>query len=284
METYRSRRWQWAKRAARERLGSQPVVAATFGVPSFSGIAALVAAGSLSLFTLIVGVAVAAIGFLVFAGLMLVYSWVVAPGELAAADAHSHRKIADDLEGLRDSLRPRFRLTPSAVNESPGHPAIAMLTVECLGNAQARNCRGRLVGMGTERSRRAIDVPLAWAQPDDPSDPSRKTFYGAARLDVARGGHNPNYILPASAQPLDVIDHRSAQLARDHETLLCVEVTADDTPPVREWFRLRWWSYIVSRDKETGQDTMYDLRYDNIVFVPEAESTRKPGVGDDEYS
>jgi hypothetical protein len=51
-----------------------------------------------------------------------------------------------------------------------------------------------------------LDIPLAWAQPDDPGRSSLKTFHGAARLNVASGISNPNVMAPAAAFPLDAVD------------------------------------------------------------------------------
>jgi hypothetical protein len=114
------------------------------------------------------------------------------------------------------------------------------------------------------RSRRTLDVPLSWAQPDSVSDPSRKSFYGAARLNVAVGG-TPNYMRPAAAFPLDEIDRSNSELVRDGDLLLGIEITAEDSAPMVGWFHLKWWSHVMLKDKD-GKDVYYMLNDAQITF------------------
>lgn len=212
------------------------------------------------------------VAFIAVFAVLFAGHFAMAPGQLAETDRLEHQATKNALAELQGSLQPRFRLVPTAIPEMPGNPAMAVISVEFEGG-EARNCRGRIVGLGASRFRHSVDVPLSWAQPDSPSDPSRKSFYGSARLDVATNSlagfpqhRDPNNMRPASAFPLDVVDQRATQIARDADVYIQVEVVADHTAPVRQWFKLRWWTYIITHNEETNEDTLWDLRNAQITF------------------
>jgi hypothetical protein len=150
-----------------------------------------------------------------------------------------------ELNVLRERLKPTFRPRPEAVNAGGSRRLSAFLEVTNVSDGEAKNCRGRLISLGFVGGfgLRAVDIPLAWAQPDSPSDPSRKSFYGSARLNVAVEA-TPNHMAPAAARPLDDIDRGRSELSRDVDLLLRIELTADGVAPTVGLFRLKWYSSI----------------------------------------
>lgn len=167
----------------------------------------------------------------------------------------------DELAAVRASLEPTFHLEPESINELGYQRASAFLVVKNLGEGEAVNCRGRLIRLG----RRTLDIPLAWAQPDDPTQPNVKSFYGSARLNVAVEA-GPNFMAPAAAHVLDGIDSRAGSIDRDVDWTLEIEIKADGSPPTIGTFRLKWWSHIVIKDQATGQDVYYSLHGANVKF------------------
>jgi hypothetical protein len=220
------------------------------------------------------GAIAAVIAFLAAFAIFLGPNLMVAPARLAAEDANKIATSEQAQQEFAARLAPTFRLSPGAVNEIGGQPAVAFVSVENLGLAEATNCRGRLIAiarLGATRKQN-LDIPLAWAQPDNLSDSSRKSFYGAARLNVAhRGGTNPNYMLPVSAHPLDVIDVQAGRFDRDADLLVGVEVSADGAAPTVGWFTLHWRSFIMIDNEEAGSATIYDLHGAQLTFEIAAE-------------
>src|SRR5439155_6429195 len=138
--------------------------------------------------------------------------------------------------------------------------ANASLWVENVDQGEARNCRGRLIGLthpGGPR-RATLDVPLSWVHPDRPDDPSRKTFHQGAELEVAVHG-TPNYMVPAGASRATVFDPRTVEIARDADNILGIEIAPEGAVPTVGWFRLRWWNYIRVPGKGDKPDTYYML-------------------------
>lgn len=209
----------------------------------------------------------------VVAGLLGVGVWVVFVGLWSAVQAPS--VVDSQLVTERDRLsadlevytRLRFRLTPRHRQESGATSASASLWVENVGEAEARNCRGRLIGLTTVEGLRQtnLDVPLSWSHPDRPDDPSRKTFHHGAELEIAvRSG--PNYMIPAAAYRRTVADPHIVQLARDVDLILGIEIAPESAAATVGWFRLKWRSHIMVRDPDSGVLTMYDLHGDQIEF------------------
>lgn len=220
------------------------------------------------------GAIAAFIAFLAAFAIFLGTNLLLAPARLAAEDANRIATSEQALQEFAARLAPTFRLSPGAVDEIGGEPAVAFVSVENLGLAEATNCRGRLIAIARFGGTRTqnLDIPLAWAQPDNLSDSSRKSFYGAARLNVAhRGGTNPNYMLPVSAHPLDMIDVQAGRFARDADLLVGVEVSADGTAPIVGWFTLHWRSFIMINNEEAGTSTIYDLSGAQVRFEIAAE-------------
>jgi hypothetical protein len=238
----------------------------------------------------------AAVGaVLVWMLVVAVFSAVMAPAELETVRNEVQARLIHDrergielleaernharseLNDLQDQLRPVFRFRPGAVGEIGSRSASAFLEVTNVSDGEARNCRGRLVALGAVgRERRLLlDIPLSWAQPDSPSDPSRKSFYGLARLNVAVNA-TPNYMGPAAAFPLDAIDRDRSELSRDADLLLGIEVSADNTPATIGWFHLKWWSHIILKEPETGNDIYYLLDHAQITF--EDVDDKKPAA------
>lgn len=170
-----------------------------------------------------------------------------------------------ELERVKRSLTPVFELSAEAIRGTSFQPCLAYLNVRNTGDTEAKNARGRLIAITSMRGRReqSLDIPLAWAQPDDPTDLSRKSFYGRARLNVARGGVSANWLVPASAHQLDPIDQRRSEFARDGNLLVGVEVSADNVPPTVGWFRLQWRNTVPLGVKD-GVTNVLILDYDDI--------------------
>jgi hypothetical protein len=70
---------------------------------------------------------------------------------------------------------------------------------------------------------------------------------------------------PAAAHPLDAVDQRRAQFARDANNVVGVEVSADGIPAVIGWFLLKWKSFDRIRLPD-GTEAFYDLRYAHVEF------------------
>jgi hypothetical protein len=205
-----------------------------------------------------------------------VFLWhlVETPAELAAIDAADCEATRRELAQLKQTLRPAFRFTVGSTSSASlgqwGQPAMVYLSVENTGTTLAKNVRGRLVAIGP----RIVDVPLAWAVPDDIGDPARRSLsgFGAARLNVATSGANPNLLLPTSARPLDFLDMH-VSFAREEWLTVTVEISAEGLTPVLGQFRLQWRTFIRGVNTD-GVETITPLGF---VFV-EVEDVLPEGV------
>jgi hypothetical protein len=194
---------------------------------------------------------------------IVLWSAVQAPGVVDAQIRGERDRIAAELDQYR---RFSFRLTPIARSEMGASSASASLWVENVGKAEARNCRGRLIGLsyiGRER-RTNLDVPLSWAHPDHPDDPSRKTFHHGAELEVAVHS-TPNHMIPAAAYRRTVADPRMVELIRDADLILGIEIAPEGAAATVGWFRLKWWSFVQIK-QDDGSIVHYDLHGAEIEF------------------
>lgn len=195
--------------------------------------------------------------------------------EMAEEQLRAVRRDRDLASRERDLAReelaryatPRFRLTPRATPRLGAAPASASLWIENIGQTEARNCRGRLIGVTTVTGVRQanLDVPLSWAHPDLPTDLSRKTFFHGAELEVAVHG-SANHMVPAAVSRRDVFDPRTVQLARDTDLILGIEIAPEGDSATVGWFRLKWWSSVTIRNTDDDSITVYDLPGDEVEF------------------
>ena len=198
-----------------------------------------------------------------FAG-VAVWSIVNAPRE---EDARVRAERDRSALELQQYTAIRFRFEPRAISEIGNTRASASLWVDIVGEAEAKNCRGRLIALtriGGER-RPTLDVPLSWADPDRPDDPSRKSFHHGALLEVAVAS-TPNHMIPAWVSRRTVVNPREVHLLRDADLVLGIEIAPEGVAATVVWCRLKWWSSVPIK-QDDGTVVHYLLRGDQVEFA-----------------
>jgi hypothetical protein len=236
------------------------LVFAGLGVALMVGILANIG-GPLAVFDYLKMILAAVFVFVVEVALFFAWHVVMAPGKLARQDAAKIAAKDAEMAALKASLEPVFQVTVQGAGGQKGQ-SIVYLEVENTGANEVRNARGRLISLGY----RDLDVPLAWAQPDNPTDKSRRTFHGKARLNVAVSG-SPNWMAAASAFPLDTLDHERSRFMRDAVLKIQVELSADNAPREVWLFGFRWYSH-VGADNPDGSQTIYILDGEYVEISP----------------
>jgi len=198
--------------------------------------------------------------------LFLLWHLVTAPAAIARTDNAAHEATKRELEDLKKSLTSVLEVSADATRGTQGYPGRVYLTVRNTGETEAKNARGRLIGIRhpSFAGEDPLDIPLAWEQPDNAADKSRKSFYGSARLNVATSGPNPNYLFPTSALPLDTSTAQGARFPRDDVLIVEVEVVADNMPRTVGRFRLKWYTFVVVKSEDGTHETIYNLDSVNV--------------------
>jgi hypothetical protein len=221
--------------------------------------------GSLAVLDFLGTVGVSVVAFVGAICLLFLWHVISAPAVLARIDSAANESTARELRDLKRKLTPTFEVSAAATQGSGNYPCRVYLNVHNTGATEAKNARGRLIGIRhpSFAGEEPLDVPLAWEQPDNPSDKSRKSFYGSARLNVAKGGRSANWLVPEAAGMLDPEAEYAARFPRDDALLVEVEVTADGLPRTIGRFRLRWFSFVRLPDKD-GAEQIFVLDSQNV--------------------
>jgi hypothetical protein len=249
----------WKQTIAAADLSSQKRLAFTGAEIVVTTSVLFWALGSLAALDFLGTVGVSLLAFATALCLFFVWHLIMAPAEIARIDAAAHEITQRELDELKRKMTSVLAISAAATGGTQGYPCRVYVNVLNTGDAEAKNARGRLIGIRhpSFAGEPALDIPLAWEQPDNAADVSRKSFYGLARLNVATSGPNPNYLYPAFANGPSAGDE--ARFPRDDVLIVEVEVTADNMPRTIGRFKLRWYSFVRVPSKDGTSETIYPL-------------------------
>lgn len=260
-------RQAWRETIAAADVSSRRRLAFATAEIVITTIVLIVALGRVAALDFLGTIGVSLLAFAAALVIFLLWHLVKAPSELARMDNAAHEATRRELDDLKRSMTAVLEVSAQATRGMKHtYPCMVYLRVTNTGQTEAKNARGRLIGIRHPgfAGEGPLDIPLAWEQPDNAADKSRKSFYGSARLNVATGGTNPNYLYPTSALPLEPLMAHEARFARDEVLIVDVEVTADNMPRTVARFKLRWYTFVLVPSEDGASETLYDLDSINV--------------------
>jgi len=169
-EAYHKRRWRAAKAAASHRFGHGATAVGRVAVPVLSAIAAyLFAGGALTVNALAAAVSGAVLGAVGWGLIVLVYSWVVAPGELDATAAADLRSAEDERDKAREEI---VTLRDTTEAEEARARARTIVDGHLRNGAELRAAEKYAIGwgdQGREATARHLERLRLWQQEVDDS-------------------------------------------------------------------------------------------------------------------